>query len=750
MNIRVTEQQNKRGFSAVAFSLEAAVLLHVALWLALSSMFGWPATVFSVLLMALLPAAMVLLSRQKVVGKYLAFYTLVLTSVVVLVGFKFFSNAFLQLLNTAGNTVNETNGFRFVPFATDIPSGREGLYLLGAQVVCMLVTSVLLAQASVRKRLLPAVLLVTVPLLSGLLLGVAPHLILLALLLLALVLFWLHCVAGTVESGFAESGLLRQTAAGALAVLAVFTLAGLQYHGSPAVASLRADLAERIADYRYAPETEVKGMPGGDLNEAESLSYHGDTVLTLTMEQPASGYLRGFVGTGFVNGAWQPIAKDAQSGKYLGLDQWLAEKNYYPQFQLGALYALDATRTGSAAQTAKVSVDNTGLSSDKLYLFYEAVPDAELLDFCKPVEQTVFAKGWHGVREYSYTSFAPIFQDYGAEDLSAWAKTLSSLEGYEEFRTAEKLYRSFVHENYLDIDDAYREVVAATGASSFGNSRYNDIVYGVRKYLQDRFTYSEQVDRLDKNADALKEFATQTRSGYDAHFATLATLMFREAGVPARYMEGYYLSPKEMEAYADTKDLELEVYDSSAHAWTEIYEDGVGWVPVEVTPGYFSLKEEETPQLTESVQRVSKRTPRPHYDTAELPEEKQPQAPEEQKKDHTVLLIVLGVVCGVLLLLAAIFGRREYVKRKLLATDSPEATRYGYRFLMKQFQKRGMEVDPEEPYDAVETLGEEFREYLDLVYRDIYSDVAGQLTSEERAVAADYVIRQWQSPSSKL
>lgn len=749
MKLRVTEKRNKSGLQAVAFPLEAAVLLHVALWLALSSMFGWAISLWSVLLMALLPTAFVLLTRQKVIGKYLVFYTLVLTSVLVLVGLRFFSKAFLHLLNVVGNTVNETSGFRFVPFHTGIGAGKENWYLLAAELVLMLFTSVLLAQSACRKQLLPAVLLVAVPLVVGLLLGVVPHLALLALLLFALVLYWVHCKAGAVESGFSETGLLRQTALGALIILALFLAVGLQYHGSPAVASLRANAAERIWNARYAAETDVRGMPEGDLDKAKSLDYKGDTVLTLTMEQPAPGYLRQFVGTDFKDGAWAPLKADAQSGKYLGLDQWLAQRGLYPAMQLSSLYALDASRTGSAARTAKVTVKNEGLSSDKLYLLYEAVPEEELLDFAKPTEQTVFAKGWHGVREYTYTAYAPIFKDYGSEDLASWGKTLSELDGYAEYKTAEAMYRSFVHDNYLSIDDAYADVVDGTGAAAFSNSRYPDIVYGVRKYLQDRFTFSEKVDRLDKNADALTEFATQTRTGYDAHFATLATLMFRKAGVPARYMEGYYLSPKEMEGYADSRDIELEIYDNSAHAWTEIYEDGIGWVPVEVTPGYFSLKEEETPQLVESVKRISKRTPRPYYDSAKLPEQPQTPTPGETKKDHTLLWILLGVVGIVLLTTAAVFGRRKYIESRILAADGPASTRYGYRFLLKLLKKQGLETDPEEPYAPASVLGEEFRAYVDRVYRDVYSDEPGQLSAEERRETAEYVMRLWKEPPSK-
>ena len=743
MKLTVLKQRNRNKRLTAALDMEAAVLLHVAFWFLLLSMFRWGIGFVPVLLAIVLPVLMVLAARKNVFGRYLVFYALVVSAVIVLVGYKFFSNGFLQLLNEAGDAVNETAGFRFVPFHTTIPAGKESLYMIAAEAVLMLVTSAVLGQAAVRKHMLPAFFLTVLPVAVGLLLLLKPGLLLAALFLGALLLFFVHCAAGTEDSGFGETGLFWQMTGGILAFLLLFLLLFWNYSGSSAVQGLRDNVSDKIEAYRYAPEEEGHGMPSGKLNEAESLHYDGTLLFNLDLEQAAYGYLREYAGSSFQNGSWQALDASAMTGKYKGLDQWLAQRDFYPWLQLSKLYELDATRTGSAAQTGKVRVENVGLYSDKLHLLYEAVPDKEFLTMTKPTEQAVFAKGLHGVRDYTYTSYAPIFKDYGAEDLAEWARTLSKLDGYAEYEAVEELYRAFVHDHYLDIDDAYREVIAQTNAASLSSSRYQDIVYGVRKYIQDHFTYSETVETPAKGEDALITFASATRSGYDAHFATLAALMFRDAGVPARYMEGYYLSPKEMEQYADTDDIELEVYDNAAHAWVEIYVDGVGWVPVEVTPGYFSLKEEETPQLTEAVQRVSKRTPRPYSDSAPLPDENPvtPQTP--QKKTHTWVWILLGILLLLALLLGGWFGGRRLLRNKISAADSPEATRFGYRFLTRLLKRRGYPIDKEDPYALVSVLGEPFREYLDRVYQDTYSAEDGLLSAEERKAAADYVLDVW-------
>jgi transglutaminase-like putative cysteine protease len=77
--------------------------------------------------------------------------------------------------------------------------------------------------------------------------------------------------------------------------------------------------------------------------------------------------------------------------------------------------------------------------------------------------------------------------------------------------------------------------------------------------------------------DAVDEFLFDTRRGFCEHYASAFTFVMRSAGIPARVVTGYQggeLNP--LRGY-------LLVRQSDAHAWSEVWIDGAGWVRVDPT-----------------------------------------------------------------------------------------------------------------------------------------------------------------------
>ena len=94
----------------------------------------------------------------------------------------------------------------------------------------------------------------------------------------------------------------------------------------------------------------------------------------------------------------------------------------------------------------------------------------------------------------------------------------------------------------------------------------------------------------------------QTREGYCTYYASAMTVMARCAGLPARYVTGFgmKLNPGQSGGYVIT--------DESAHAWCEVYFNGVGWVPFDpmgfVMDEHAALPEDENPKEPEDPTRL--------------------------------------------------------------------------------------------------------------------------------------------------
>lgn len=108
----------------------------------------------------------------------------------------------------------------------------------------------------------------------------------------------------------------------------------------------------------------------------------------------------------------------------------------------------------------------------------------------------------------------------------------------------------------------------------------------VRTMLKETTGYTLKPGALPSGKDFVEYFLTESHKGYCSHYASAGVILLRTLGVPARYVEGYAIQKDQFQ----TKNgiLCADVKDSNAHAWIEIYKDGIGWISVEMTPSYYS------------------------------------------------------------------------------------------------------------------------------------------------------------------
>lgn len=169
--------------------------------------------------------------------------------------------------------------------------------------------------------------------------------------------------------------------------------------------------------------------------------------------------------------------------------------------------------------------------------------------------------------------------------------------------------------------------------------------------------YDPDTPAMAPGGDFLQHFLSEGR-GYCVHFATAGALMLRAQGIPARYASGYTVQLDGQGRGA--------VLDSDAHAWVEVYIDGYGWHPVEMTPGYAGggsgVELSGAPEAEEpdgGGEAPSGETPeRPDEPEAETPEEDEalpeetPPEEEEGPPPGTALraagwlILAAGLLCG--------------------------------------------------------------------------------------------------------
>ena len=334
----------------------------------------------------------------------------------------------------------------------------------------------------------------------------------------------------------------------------------------------------------------------GKLGEFGDISFDGETVLQATI--PKSGetiYLRGFVGSVYTGRSWEELP-NSKLRELNGITESFTLEGLSPLLldSYNLKYSRDVSSPSSSLPQYSFAVKNISASRDYLYMPYNLVPESVSR---YTIQNDSSFKG--GENSYIGQYYDPV-NYYSYQNLFRKKWSIPS-----RIAADEAAYRQFVYENYMDVpnsfiaeeifNESYYQYITAeeimTGKSTLDEMTvFNRKLYFIKNWLKNNCEYSLSAGKLPLGEDFINYFI-ENKKGSCSHFASTAAIMCRYAGIPARYVEGYIIKPKDFPSGTQTgQSATVDITDTRGHAWVEIYIDGFGWYPVEFTSGYGNIR----------------------------------------------------------------------------------------------------------------------------------------------------------------
>lgn len=316
-----------------------------------------------------------------------------------------------------------------------------------------------------------------------------------------------------------------------------------------------------------------------------------------------------------------------------------------------------------------ITIQNTGACSQYMYVPF-GLQDGTYLNTKNLNQSGVLADG---ERTYTYQVVS--------DEIEILPQVLEYLQHSDDaymknYRKAESAYRAFVYENYLQLPENVTLPLEETDGSIYQS-------------------------------------------------ATAAVLNFRYQGIPARYAEGYIIT--EDMAKAAENNVSIKVNSKNAAAWAEVYQDGIGWIPMNLIPGLEELAEEKNEQNNENDSQNLNQSE--NKEPEELPEDKK-ETEEPSEGFVTVfktvlrfgLFIVILCICAALLFL--IVRRKLLLKRReerYQNTDVKEAVSWIFSDTIYLLEKMHMDRGNHSLNILIQPIYDRFGEAYGQLYEESLS-----------------------------
>ena len=484
---------------------------------------------------------------------------------------------------------------------------------------------------------------------------------------------------------------------------------------------------EIIHEKRY--ETSSTTLPEGNLSVMPE-DVGENTALIVTSDIPETMYLRGFTGAVFEDGIWRPLDTGILA-EQKDLLYWISFNVFHPDAQF------EKASSTEEQITYTVSVQNVNACSSYLYVPFTMTAGSYLQ--AENLNQGGVQA--EGTRVYTFENIAD-----GAGQIQAVLEQLreSGKDTAEDYLKAENAYRKFIYEHYLqvspdmmdDLGEIWKEALSRFGTKEeLTPIQAQECVLDVLEYCFP-----------DNKEDKREHLPLEQVDGTGYQYATIAVMTLRYFGIPARYAEGYILSEEMAKKAEPGKSIELS--GSCGGAWAEVYQDGIGWVPMALTPGMEEEKYNSNKEDGDGTETEIKEGQELKEEMNQNPDEPEPEGGSLVKIAREMTGTILLILVLLLLLLVFVILRRKYIlkkrKRSFEQEDPKEAVGWIFAdtaLLLKEqgFDRRNGSM--EDLYNPIkERFGEEyaykFREMLELNGEALFS--SHLITEEQRKEALDF------------
>ena len=442
----------------------------------------------------------------------------------------------------------------------------------------------------------------------------------------------------------------------------------------PSVTEFRQNTKRSVHDMRYGSDP----FPQGKLKEAASLNQGEEELLQVQTEQEKALYLRAYVGAEYEDGVWSALPGETYGGEYSGMLKWLKQQGFDPLTQPAAYYALCGTENAPVRNRVQVQV--TGGTSAYIYAPISAASVSA--SYKDKKDLAMKPSRFFGAKSYLIEESS--FSRPSELTVRADWVTDPQTEAQKTYVQAEEMYRSFVHDTYTQTDAALQPLLDSMfweDYDSEDDSLYSAVAH-IRNVLEAQTSYAKEPEVSEDGTDPIREFLTGNKSGNAMLYASASVEALRAKGIPARYVEGYYLSASAIAAGDGTVSLSGQ----DAHAWVEVYFDGIGWLPVDMTPGYYydAITLRQMISLPDSVKKTAALSDETDggEDLSSMDSDKSGSKPPVKVVIDT-LLLALGIAAIVILALTLWYLIRRLTgmisdsmkRRRYLRADAAERTK---------------------------------------------------------------------------